>query len=289
MLPSPTEFFTPSGVRARRRVPRAGNEGHLNWLLLPGGPGIGAESLNELADILDVPGTVWMVDLPGDGSNIAPATSSDGFDPNEPFAKWPQVLVEAAQALPNCVHVGHSTGGMYLLSVPELEKHIVGLALISTAPDTGWRLPFFEMTKNHPLPAVDEATRHFEAEPTNDNLRAIAVASAEWNFPPQSVAAGREFLGRMPYNQAAVAWSDSHFDDVYQARWWPDSIPTLILSGAEDRIVLQTLWDSWLPASQSQNVLHRTVPNAGHFPWFEEPSKVRSAFQELAANVLSAQ
>lgn len=40
-------IFTASGVRLRRRSAR---EGALNWPLLPGGPGIGSESLAELAD-----------------------------------------------------------------------------------------------------------------------------------------------------------------------------------------------------------------------------------------------
>ncbi|EUA07894.1 hypothetical protein I545_6382 [Mycobacterium kansasii 662] len=42
----------------------------MNWLFLPGGPGIGSESLHELVDTVDVPGCSWMVDLPGDGSNV---------------------------------------------------------------------------------------------------------------------------------------------------------------------------------------------------------------------------
>lgn len=56
-----TERWTTSGVRLRKRCERPGD---LDWLLLPGGPGIGSESLHGLADILDTPGRVWMVDLP---------------------------------------------------------------------------------------------------------------------------------------------------------------------------------------------------------------------------------
>jgi len=278
MKKAETEFFTSSGVRLRRRAQRPGP---LRWLLLPGGPGIGSESLHGLADVLDVPGEVWMVDLPGDGSNIAPPGAS-----NDPFEKWPQVLLEAARALPNAIYVGHSTGGMYLLATPELEPHLVGLALISTAPDAGWRSLFFEMTQRHPLPEVDVATRRFEAERTDETLRDIAVASAAWNFTLRSVDTGRDFLGRMPYNHRAVDWSDRCFDDVYTARWWPRSLPTLLLGGTEDRIVAQSLWDR--PAFLGANVLRRTVEGAAHFPWFEEPEAVRSAFRELAARVLSS-
>ena len=63
---SPEPFWTPSGVRLRRRTQRPGP---LNWLFLPGGPGIGSESLHELVDSAELPGTTWLVDLPGDGSN----------------------------------------------------------------------------------------------------------------------------------------------------------------------------------------------------------------------------
>ena len=94
--------FTPNGVRLRKASARAGA---LNWLLLPGGPGIGSESLQELADALDAPGTVWLVDLPGDGSN----RSAPGA-PGDPFAAWPHAVLEAAQAVENPVFVGHSTG-----------------------------------------------------------------------------------------------------------------------------------------------------------------------------------
>ena len=173
-------------------------------------------------------------------SNVSPPGVA-----GDPFARWPQVLVEAADALPNVVYVGHSTGGMYLLSTPELEGRVVGIALVSTAPDAGWRLPFFEMTKTNPLPEVDAATARYEADRTNARLADIAVASAPWNFTPSSVDAGRALLARMPYNAAAVDWSDKNFDATYVAPWQPKApLPVLILGGADDCIVTQHLWDS---------------------------------------------
>ncbi|MGV3616081.1 MAG: alpha/beta fold hydrolase [Fimbriimonas sp.] len=274
MMP-PSEFFTPSGVRLRRRSQRPGS---LNWLFFPGGPGIGSESLHGLMDALDVPGTLWGVDLPWDGSNQTPngATCS-------PYSDWPNVLVEAAQAVPNAVAVGHSTGGMYLLSTPELEPHVLGIGLVSTAPDAAWRSRFFEMTQRHPLPEVDAATARYEAEPTPDHLRDIAVASAEWNFAPEAVETGRALLAAMPYCASAVDWSDRHFDDGYAARWWPKALPTLILSGGDDRIVDQTLWNR--PKYRTPNVRHRTVTQGAHFPWIEDPKAVREAFQEFAVRL----
>ncbi|HEX4366859.1 MAG TPA: alpha/beta hydrolase [Rhodopila sp.] len=269
-------LFTSSGVRLRKHSASPGN---LNWLLLPGGPGIGSESLAELAAAIAVPGTVWLVDLPGDGSNRAPPGA-----PGDPFSVWPHAVAEAARSLPNVVFAGHSTGGMYLLATPELEDHIRGLVLLDTAPDAGWHPRFVAMTKRHPLPAVDAATAIYEQDRRDANIAAIAVASAEWNFTPGAVTAGRELLARMPYNSAAVDWSDAHFDHTYRAAWWPRSMPVLIAAGADDRIVWQGGWDE--PRFRTANAIRRTIPDAGHFPWIENPAAVRAAFAEIAERIV---
>lgn len=264
-------LFTRSGVRLRRHSVRAGN---LDWLLLPGGPGIGSESLEELAEAIEVPGTVWLMDLPGDGSNRNPPGAAV-----DPFSRWPHVVAEAADILPDAVFVGHSTGGMYLLATPELQDRIQGLVLLDTAPDARWHARFVEMASQNALPAVDEATAIYERDRCDENIAAIAVASAEWNFTPPAVPAGRELLARLPYNNAAVDWSDAHFDHIYQAAWWPRSQPVLVLAGAEDRIVWQGGWDD--DRFRTANATFRTIPRGGHFPWIENPDAVRAAFAEF--------
>lgn len=269
-------LFTPSGVRLRARIRRPGD---LNWLFLPGGPGIGSESLYELMEALDVPGTLWGVDLPGDGSNVAPEGA-----PSDPYSVWPGVLIEAARAVPNPVFVGHSTGGMYLLSTPELEPLLRGLVLVSTAPNSCWHPRFVAMTGEHPLPQVDAMSSLFASEPTPERLRDVAVASAEWNFSPSHVDAGRSLLARMPYRPEAVEWSDLNFDHVYEAKWWPSSVPVLILSGADDRIVDQSLWND--SRFEGPNVLRKVVDGA-HFLWIEAPDQTRSAFGEFSDRLAS--
>ena len=62
-----SELYTASKVRLRLRHQ---NPGPLNWLFVPGGPGIGADSLEELVGAANLPGRSWLVDLPGDGSNF---------------------------------------------------------------------------------------------------------------------------------------------------------------------------------------------------------------------------
>lgn len=254
---------------------RRDTPGPLTWLFLPGGPGLGSQSLAGLVDAAAVPGRSLLVDLPGDGSNLVPGA--------DPYAEWPGVLLEALDGLSDVVFVGHSTGGMYLLSVPELEARLKGLVLVSSAPHAGWTADFAAMTAAHPLPAVDEAAAAYEAAPTDAALERLAVASAPWNFTAEGVDAGAALLTGLPYNRAAVDWSAAHFDATYAASWWPVTVPTLIVSGAEDRIVTQALWDE--PRFQGANVTRRTIDGGAHFPWVERPDAVRAAFHEWLSGV----
>lgn len=267
--------YTRSGVRMRRHSSRPGE---LNWLLLPGGPGIGSESLHELAAAMDVPGSIWLVDLPGDGSNTV-------HSPDDPFRSWPHVLVEAAEAVPNAIFAGHSTGGMYLLATPAVREHISGLVLLDTAPDCAWYAEYVRMTQDHPLPRFAEAVAAYERDKSMANLTTLVVESAEWNFNPAGLDAGREMLARMPYNREAIEWSDANFDHTYEAQWWPTDIPVLRLWGANDRIVSQRGWSA--PKYDTPNVLAREVPGAGHFPWIENPSAVTDAFRDFSTRLLS--
>lgn len=265
------ERWTRSGVRLRLATSGAGR---WNWLFVPGGPGLGSQSLQSLLEAVRVPGSAWLVDLPGDGSNRRLP------DVGNPFAHWPDVLVEAAQALDEVVMVGHSTGGMFMLSVPELEGHLAGMALVSSAPHAGWRTAFTQYTHNHPIPAVDDAAAHYAEHPDDQSLRALTLAAAPWNFSDTALARGQSLLSGLDYNHDAVAWADAHFDDTYQARWTPHTIPTLIVSGAQDHVVTQHLWQDE-PAFTRPNILHRRIEDAAHFPWIENPEAVQAAFTDL--------
>ncbi|MBA3488707.1 MAG: hypothetical protein H0T78_04040, partial [Longispora sp.] len=62
-------LWTRSGVRLTLAFSKPGR---WNWLFVPGGPGTGSESLSSLVRMVSLPGSGWLVDLPGDGSNRAP-------------------------------------------------------------------------------------------------------------------------------------------------------------------------------------------------------------------------
>lgn len=265
-------LHTASGVRLR--CARDDGDGR-DWLLLPGGPGLGSESLAGLVDCLPGPARVWLVDLPGDGSNRQHAASCRD--------SWPGVLVEAAHSVPGAIFLGHSTGGMYLLSVPGLEPLLRGLVLISAAPDAGWQAGFAQRVAEQPLPEAEAALARFAAAPGVETLREAMLASAPWNFLPQGLERGRMLLADLPYNPAAMAWSAKHFDADYRARWWPAQLPVLLLSGREDRVVDQSAWAAarW----QTANACRVVIDAAGHFPWVEQPQAVAAALAAYAAGL----
>jgi len=250
------------------------NPGLHHWIFLPGGPGLGSESLFPLIDILTLPGNMWRVDLPGDGSNTTGNNAAS-------FRYWSEALVEAVEALSNVVLVAHSRGGMFALATPELEKKLKGLVLMTTAPDMGWQKDLESIIPNYPLPEADIADENYRKNPSNALLReCVLTAAPRMFFTDEGLKKGLEFLSHLPYNHTVFQWAEEHFDPVYQSKWIPE-IPTLILSGEKDiAIPIRHFQDK--PAYHRKNILMREIPGAGHFPWIENPHAVMRAFQEFS-------
>ncbi|WP_019218073.1 alpha/beta fold hydrolase [Legionella tunisiensis] len=146
-----------------------------HWVFLPGGPGLGSESLDGLTKILHLPGTIWHLDLPGDGSNL---TSND----RESFSQWSAALVEALAALDNVILVAHSTGGMYALATEKLEGLLTGLILMDSAPDASWQQIFMDYVKQHPIAEVEALQKIYADAPDNNKLKELVIASAPYLF-----------------------------------------------------------------------------------------------------------
>ncbi|MDP1608078.1 MAG: alpha/beta hydrolase [Chlamydiales bacterium] len=267
-----TLFRTQS--RARLQLIYSSEEGDLNWLFLPGGPGLGSESLLPLLKILQLPGRLWLLDLPGDGSN----TTSNN---SESFKSWPVALVEATQSFDHVVLVAHSTGGMYALSLPELEKYLEGLVILDSAPDATWQILFAEIIKKQPVPGLQVLQENYEKDPSNKTLKALTLASVPYLFTKKGQTSGIESLRSLPYNYETCQWSDKHFDSTYQAKWVPQKIPALIMAGEEDLVTPLQLFEKEKRFCRD-NITFQSIKNAGHFPWIENPSAVAKEFTAYA-------
>ncbi len=244
-----------------------------NWIFIPGGPGLGSECLFPLFSILDLPGTVWRLDLPGDGSNVSP---------EKKISNWPQALLEAANTFEDVIMAGHSRGGMFLQFLPELEKKIKGLVLMDAAPDKSWIEEFAAKIAHSSTPEDEE----YQKSPNNETLRGFVLAGAPLMFTPEGLEKGRKSLESLPFNHQAIQWTLEHFDPIYSAKWIPQEIPTLILSGSEDLPTPLKLFSEKKEYHRS-NILMREIKNAGHFPWIENPAEVAAAFKEYCLKFFS--
>jgi Predicted hydrolases or acyltransferases (alpha/beta hydrolase superfamily) len=264
--------------RARLQLLLGSGGENVNWLFLPGGPGLGSESLLPLLEILKLPGSLWLFDLPGDGSNTT-------LDNVESFSKWPVALIEAVSQFDQVVLVAHSTGGMYALSVPELESHLKGLVLLDSAPNAGWQASFTEIVRSFPIPGLQLLQETYEKNPNNQTLKELTLASAPYLFTQRGQASGIELLRSLPYNYKICQWSEKHFDRTYQAKWVPKTIPTLILSGEEDLVTPLKLFQGDKRFSR-KNITFQSIKGAGHFPWIENPAEVAAAFSAYANQLM---
>ena len=252
---------------------------HFNWLFLPGGPGLGSESLTPLTKLLNLPGSTWSLDLPGDGSNVT-------NDDSEFFSHWSEALEEAVSTLENVILVAHSTGGMYALSTPSLEKMLTGLVLMDSSPSAKWQELFMNYVKRNPIPELDNLHKIYAENPNNEILKKMTLLSTPYLFTESGLQKDIPFLESLPYNFKTCEWSAQHFDSTYEAKWIPKNIPTLILSGEKDRITPLSLFENHSDFKNSK-ILIRSIKNAGHFPWIENPEQVVWAFEEYCKELIT--
>lgn len=263
-------LWSKSGARLQFIKSQGGHP--LNWLFLPGGPGLGSESLCQLTKGLSLPGTLWHLDLPGDGSNV----TSDNI---KSFKNWPKALVEAVDTFDNVILVGHSSGGMFALDLPLLEEKLLGLVLMDSAPDTSWQIALAEMMKTTPIPELKRLDKIYRQNPNNKTLKELTITSAPYFFTSDGLKEGISLLQSLPYNYETCNWAEEHFDPHYKARWIPIKLPTLILAGSHDYMTPLTLFSN-LKEFIRDNILIREIKNAGHFPWIENPKEVSTVFNE---------
>lgn len=259
-------------LKSRLQLIKTQGDKPYHWVFLPGGPGLGSESLSSLTQLLQLPGTTWHLDLPGDGSNVTP--NNTHF-----FSNWSAALIEAVESLDNVILVAHSTGGMYALSTPQLQKLLTGLVLIDSAPDASWQQIFMRYVQQNPLIEIENLQKIYDKTPSNETLKKLVIASAPYLFTPAGLLKDLSFFETLPINHESCDWSAQHFDSSYRAQWTPENIPTLILAGKDDHLTpIQLFKDS--ANFQRDNILIREIEKAGHYPWIENPQDIILVFNE---------
>lgn len=250
-----------------------------NWLFFPGGPGADSRYFRSLVDILDLPGKVWLVDLPGNGSNADEKTSYD-------FDAWFKVFPEIIQKFENPILVGHSFGGMFPLLFPELEDRLKGFVILNAAPSL-WLEAAVEYSGQFDLPDLSKEMADFTQHPSQETFEVALDACMPYYFPKNTLELGRELLLQVPFQYLpAVWWQRKVMELQFCAKWIPQQVPTLIIGSRYDCICPYTLFKKD-ERFQRENIRLAYIQHGGHLPWVEEPQEVKSMFEGFAEKLKS--
>jgi pimeloyl-ACP methyl ester carboxylesterase len=250
-----------------------GDKNQLNWLFLPGGPGMGSEYLEDFVSKLNLPGNKILGDFPGDGSNRNTTDIS--------YEQWRSKLLVVIKKLTPCILVTHSFSGMFALTIPELEKLLTGLVIISSAPDKRWMQEFELTIKTYDLPALGNTGIAFSKEPTDDNLRLAFIERIPYLFLPHEIKVGKELLKATVYNAVTRIWAYQHFHPNYAYTWYPQTLPTIIIGSKDDRLLPIKLFleqEEW----HRDNIQFLVLEGTGHFPWLS----CFSSIQEILVRIV---
>lgn len=242
-MKNPIKEFTLHQFRLRQVQDQPGP----TWLFLPGGPGLGSESLEGLVEVVDLPGALYLVDFPGDGANPTPLVPE----------QWKEKLILLAQSFQNLRLVAHSFASMFVLTCPELEPYLDRLILIGASAK--------RLTHHKPGPVI---------------VKEYFLSRLHLYVLPETVERARKLFENLPYKDVAFLWGKDHFHPHFSPLWVPQKVQTLIFTGEKDQITPISSFQG-TAYQERPNIVFHTIADASHFPWLEKPAEVRKIMQTI--------
>ena len=267
-------YFYRDKVRYELYQTNAGK--NYNWLFFPGGPGADSIYLRSLVNELRLPGNVWLIDLPGNGSNTH--DDSDNFD------GWFELFPGIVKQFDNPVVVGHSFGGMLPLLYPELEGILKGCVILNSTP-VMWLEEAVAYSKQFNLPDLTKEMKALNQNPSQETFNAALAACMPYYFPKESLEKGRNLLSKVPFNFRPSAWGQiKAVEGKLVAKWIPEKVPTVIIGSKYDCMCPYTLFKKD-QRFHRENIKIAFIEKGGHCPWVEDPKAVRAVFEEFLSQM----
>lgn len=252
--------------------------GDFNWLFLPGGPGLGSEYFESYLREVMLPGKLWRVDFPGDGSNR--------IDDEIDEAKWRSGLINIAIDVPNVILVTHSFSGMFVLTIPEIEDKLTALIIMDSAPNKDWISSLPERAKKYHLTDLRLLSKTYNGHKSDEDFKDFVLAKRLYFMSGRVEKEAKEIFSQLPYNYRTYDWAQKYFHPNYSACWAPQILPTLIMGGSDDVLTPIGLFRND-KRFQNEIISIKVIKNASHFPWVEQPKAVEKAWQQFAMSLVT--
>ena len=277
----PEYLFDEHRIRYQLVVQNPEGEKTLNWLFIPGGPGCDSSSLLDLAQMLELPGNVWLIDFPGNGSN------TEGISADYDYNEWFDLMIPMVKRFENPVIVGASWGGIISLLTPELENHLVGFVALNTTPKL-WLEAAAQCAKKHNLPNLDLQMQMFIQHPSQETFdKTLDACIPYWFYKKELLEERANWCHSIAFSFRPAMWGlDKLVSSNYSATWIPEKVPTLILGSEFDWMTPFELFQND-PRFLRDNIEFCEVKEAGHFSWIDNPSEVKAAFEKFSARLKS--
>jgi pimeloyl-ACP methyl ester carboxylesterase len=251
----------------------------------PGGPGTGAAFLGDLAGLDEVATIVWLDPRGTDGST-APADASaytlaDYADDVD--------AVRRHLGLERIGLLGFSHGGMVAMRCGiDHSERLTRLVLLDTAPaldavalqrvtaamDRREGEPWYAEVR--PLIDSDEVETSDEAAMAT-MLAILPMYFHQWDETARSFAATLQ--GSSFHARCQAAWAEEEATMDLRPGLGQIRVPTLIVVG-EDDFICDTVSAREM-AKAIPGARLTTIPEAGHFPWVEQPAAFRAALDRF--------
>jgi pimeloyl-ACP methyl ester carboxylesterase len=256
------------------------NEAQFKWLFLPGGPGLGSEYFQPFLEKTFLPGSIWRVDYPGDGSNHIDQEIDYG-------QTWRQGLVKMVQNIPDVILVLHSFSAIFALTIPELEGKLAGLILLDGAPSNEWLTQLSNRAKQRGLPDTTQAMAEYANNKSNDSYKKLTLAISSYYLNLSVEKDAKKLLESLPYSHATYDWANSNVHPNYKLEWIPQEVQTLIVSGEDDMYTPIELFQKD-ERFKRPNIEIVVIKQANHFPWFEQPQQTAETLQNFGCKLLQS-
>lgn len=280
--------------RIRYTLAGTGEGAPYSWLFIPGGPGGDSGYLRTITDLLELPGNLWLIDLPGNGTNVA--------DDNYNFDQWFKLFLPMVSKFENPILVGHSFGGMFPLLFPKLENVLKGLIMLHSAPSNPSTLKTSSDNISIParishqshnsqhsslrnLPDLKKPMAEFLENPSEKTFNIALEACIPYYFAPEYLEQGKKFLEMLYVQFRPSFWWQKTAGINYNASWVPQKVPTLAIGGD---------FDSMLPFSifeedqrfKRDNIRLKRIKNSGHFSWIDQPDVFKSTVTDFLEQII---